>query len=370
VWSPDTYTPRHRVLIQTGKTIKGFSLTAFTSLQSGIRFTPMIAGDINGDGLSNDRAFIFAATSSTDSATAATSTALQKLIATGPRRVRSCLSGQLGTVARDNSCVGPWTATMNARVSYFKDLPRLGKRAAIALNLANPLAAADMLLHGNDSRGWGALTIPNPTLLYVRGFDAATQRFKYEVNPRFGATSPRTTSVLSPFRVTLDVRLDLGRSVEAQQVDINLRPPRGSQAPRANADTIKQRFLLGGLGSHAPQDVYGAVLYLKDSLALSADQITRLESARVPFRASIDSMYSVLSNDLASLPASFDADAAARRILDVGNTAWNVMHQQGVPIFQILTPTQAQLLHPFLLVTLRESTVTTYWAAMFGSRWK
>jgi hypothetical protein len=50
----------------------------------------------------------------------------------------------------------------------------------------NALAGLDQLLH-DDLRGWGQPSFPDRTLTYVRGFDAATQSFRYEINERFGA---------------------------------------------------------------------------------------------------------------------------------------------------------------------------------------
>ena len=37
----------------------------------------------------------------------------------------------------------------------------------------------------DDLRGWGQPSFPDRTLMYVRGFDQASQRFIYEINERF-----------------------------------------------------------------------------------------------------------------------------------------------------------------------------------------
>jgi len=356
-WSPDAWTPRHQIFLQTGKGMKGLAVSVTTILSSGVRFTPMIASDINGDGLANDRAFV-----------APSDTALQRLIASGPSAARHCLASQLGSIAKQSSCVGAWTSSMNARVAWYKDVPGMGQRAKFSLNLSNPLAAADILLHGDNLRGWGARAIPDQTLLYARGFDAATKQFTYQVNPRFGATSPRTTAVLSPFRVTLDVQLNLGRDVTKQQVEINLRPPRGVSAERATEDTIKRRFIAAP-GVDGPKDVYGLILYLKDSLALSRDQMARLEAARIPFRARIDTMYTELAHWLYTLPSSFDGAAAAARIKTVNTAAWGVMHDQGAVIQQIVTPAQLQLIWDPIRATLTRPLTAARWSSPSGGAW-
>jgi hypothetical protein len=283
--------------------------------------------------------------------------------------VRSCLMSQLDRIAKQNSCAGPWTSSMNARVGYVSDIPKLGRRANVSLNLANPLAGLDLLLHGNDDlHGWGAQALPDQTLLFVRGYDAAARTFTYEANPRFGATSPRTTAILNPFRITIDVQLDLGRDRAVQQVEINLRPPRGEKtATRASADTVKMRFL-SGVTSNGPQDVYKYILSIKDSLALSSDQIAKLEAARVTYRAKIDSMYTDLANYLVTLPPTFDGAAAAKRIRDVGTAAWQALADQGKPIQAIISPTQMQLLWQPVVITLTKYRPGSQWATG-DSRW-
>src|SRR5262249_23659162 len=59
----------------------------YGTLRSGLPYTPVVAGDVNGDGFANDRAFVF------------------------DGRSRACLQRQVGRIADRNSCEGPWTAT-------------------------------------------------------------------------------------------------------------------------------------------------------------------------------------------------------------------------------------------------------------------
>jgi hypothetical protein len=356
--SPEAYTPTHRFVLQTGKVMGSFIVSAFTSVQSGVRFTPLVASDINGDGLANDRAFVFA------------NPAVQSLIASGPKSARECLAAAVGSVAGENSCSAPWTTSMNARIAYWRGLPGVGSRATVALNIANPLAALDYAFHGQDGlRGWGSNANPDPYLLYVRGYDAAQQRFIYDVNSRFGSTSPRSATLANPFRLTLDVRMDVGESVERQQVKRNLRVTGGAVGSRANVDTIRMRFLTTG-AMNAPQDIYGHILYFKDSLALSASQIAYLENARKPFRAVIDSMYTELASYLAALPPVYDAGEPARRIRETSDAAWRVMHGEGRTITAVLSPAQLHLLAPPIVATLTRPYTGAHWYGAFGARWR
>lgn len=59
-WSSQAFTPRHQVVLQATRVFFGgaVGVTAAGRVQSGLRYTPFVSGDINGDGATNDRAFI------------------------------------------------------------------------------------------------------------------------------------------------------------------------------------------------------------------------------------------------------------------------------------------------------------------------
>ena len=71
----------------------------------------------------------------------------------------------------------------------------------------NLISGIDEVLHGeNGAHGWGAVRLPDPTLLFVRGFDQSTNSYIYSVNERFGSTAAsaaafrvRSTSVPGHF---------------------------------------------------------------------------------------------------------------------------------------------------------------------------
>jgi hypothetical protein len=106
--------------------------------------------------------------------------------------------------------------------------------------VANPLGAADLLLHGeNNLRGWGQTPFPDPQLLYVRGFDQATQRFRYEVNQRFGSTNPAFSPFRTPVTVTAQMRFDLGPTRERQNLTQQLNGGRRSQGIRLNEGMLR-----------------------------------------------------------------------------------------------------------------------------------
>ena len=164
--------------------------------RSGAAFVLVVAGDINGDGYSNDRAFIYSPATAGDSALSA---GMQQLLAGASSATRDCLSRQIGHIAERNSCHGPWSSTASLNLTLDRAKFRMPQRASISFSLSNPLGAADLAFNGSGHlKGWGQSPSPDQALLYVRGFDPMTQRFKYEVNQRFGATRPQFITLRSP----------------------------------------------------------------------------------------------------------------------------------------------------------------------------
>ena len=184
---------------------KGFELTSIGRLTSGMPFTPSVAGDVNADGARNDRAFI------PDPATAdpALAAAMTDLMAGASRSVRDCLEGQLGKVAARNSCRGPWQPSLDLQLNYKPRI--LEQRLTISRVTSNFLAGVDRLVHGQDDmHGWGQFTRPDATLLTVRGFDAGTSSYRYEVNERFGGISGTNGALVVPFQLGIQLRYVIG----------------------------------------------------------------------------------------------------------------------------------------------------------------
>jgi hypothetical protein len=138
----------------------------------------VVSSDINGDGFRNDRAFVF------DSATLGSAdpilaSGMRELLASGSSAARSCLGSQVGRIAARGSCQEPWSSTSNMTVGFNPIKFRLPQRLNLSLYVNNALGAADLLVHGEKNRrGWGQAINPDATLLFVRGFDPAAQRFR------------------------------------------------------------------------------------------------------------------------------------------------------------------------------------------------
>lgn len=295
--------------------------------QSGLPFTPLVSGDVNGDGLANDRAFI------------ADSPALRSLIASTSSNVAQCLSSQIGQAAARNSCEGPWTATMNAGLHIGTDYLR-SHRLDLAINFANPLAGLDQLLHGSNLRGWGGPAVPDQTLYTVRGFDPTQNRFVYDVNQRFGNTRPTSTTLRAPFRVTLDVGIDIAPALADQLLDRWLRAGRAGQpGTKLAAPELAKRF------ATTVPDPFVELLQQSDSLLLSSDQVKQLQSVDTRYRAHIDSTWNALGAYLAGLPDRYDGSAASRRVDDATDDLWEFSRVEVQDeLARILSPTQTAML--------------------------
>jgi hypothetical protein len=333
-WSSQAFFPRHQVVLQAARSFFGgkAGLTATGRVQSGLRYTPFVAGDINGDGASNDRAFIFDPSRVTDTAVAR---GLRDLMTGGSASARDCLNRQINTIAGRNSCVGPWTAAFNAAL-VIPRLPKTNGRMQATLNLANPLGGLDQLLHGSDKlHGWGSTPLIDGTLYQVRGFDPATRQFIYQVNPRFGSTNPSTSTLRSPFRITLDIRYDYGRNGEEQRLDLNLRIKPPLVGTRASADTIKTRYIKSGF-----TDLYSVILRFADSLALSRSQMEQIQGEQKVLLAKADTIYSGLAAYLVGLPSNYDVTEAVKHVTAANDSAWKTIYAESPFLRKLLEPRQ------------------------------
>ncbi len=336
-WSRSDIDYRHTFTLQAGVGFKYASVTLFGQVRSGAPFTPMVGSDVNGDGLSNDRAFIFNPATATDPQLAADTRAL---LASATPAVRHCLTSQFGTGAAQGSCEGPWTASVNGNVSINTyNLGGFWRRLNISLYFNNPLGGLDQLLHGSNLQGWGNAATPNPTLYFVQGFDAAHERFLYSVNPRFGDTRPSNT-IQAPFRVTLDVRLRYAPDIGVQQLDRWLRPGRdGMPGPKLSAVDLKRRY------SRNVPDAYRPILQESDSLLLTTEQLRRLSDLQKAYQARVDSVWTDLTNWMAALPDHFDVNAVMQRQESTIDEVWEMGRielQQELP--NVLSPVQIQML--------------------------
>jgi hypothetical protein len=210
----------------------------------------------------------------------------------------------------------------------------------VALNFANPLAGLDQLLHGSNLRGWGGPAVPDQILYTVRGFDATQNRFVYDVNQRFGNTRPTSTTLRAPFRMTLDVGLDIAPALSDQILDRWLRTGRaGAPGTKLSASELARRF------ATTVPDPFVELLQQSDSLILTNDEVKQLQSVGARYREHVDAQWSALGAYLAGLPEHYDASAASRRTDDTTDELWEFSRTEiQRSLSEILTPTQTAML--------------------------
>jgi hypothetical protein len=341
-WAAGANDARHIFVITSGfSTGKTGTVTLFARTQSGLPFTPLVQGDVNGDGRSGDRAYVPNPATTGDATLAAQ---LRTLLASGSPTARACLVDNLGRVAPRNGCRGPWTQSLN--VQWTPPLPsRWGYRVRPNVYMENVLAGIDQLVHGNSLRGWGSSAIPDPVLLVPRGFDAANNRFNYDVNPRFADTRPTRTLLRNPFRIVIDFSFELSTDYSLQKLRRAVEPVKGPTGwERRSADSLTA-FYLG-----RTSDIYKLLVEQSDSLFLSKAQVASLDSADAIFSKQVRDVYVPLGAFLAR-----GQGGAGKAELDSANAAekayWKVFWVQPEIAAAIVTPSQRELV-PFLKAML------------------
>lgn len=299
-WSRSSFERRHVWVATVNYPFNlGLELTAFGRMTSGSPFTPMVNADINGDGSRNDRAFLFDPAAANDPVVAQ---GMSRLLSTVPGSVRECLTKQLGGIAARNSCIGIWQPSLDLQLNWRPNFLHLNRRLAVSFLTVNFLGGLDQMLHGqNNLRGWGQFRGQDNTLLYVRGFDPATNAYKYEVNERFGATRNGANGITVPFQIGVQARYTLGPDRMREMINGMIRGGGGQGggfggfgggAAGAGGNAAGGNAGAGMLAGLAFNPV-SAVLQLKDSLKLTEQQVAAL----TPLSDSIATKTSALTKE-------------------------------------------------------------------------
>ncbi|MGQ0641074.1 MAG: carboxypeptidase regulatory-like domain-containing protein [Gemmatimonadaceae bacterium] len=282
-WSTSDFERRHSFVGSlTWPFGQALEITAFGRVTSGAPFTPLVGADINGDGARNDRAFLFDPAAASDPGVAA---GMQRVLASAPNAVRECVTAQLGQVAARNSCTGVWQPSLDFQLNWRPSFWGLNRRLAVSVLTVNTLGGLDELLHGTKNlRGWGQFRGQDNTLLYVRGFDAAAQTYRYEVNERFGAARSGANGIRVPFQLGINARYTLGPDrmrdmIQTMRGGMGGGPGGGGRGPGGPAAGGATRAMGpdGIADMAAAANPVTAVIQMKDSLALTDEQIAILK---------------------------------------------------------------------------------------------
>jgi hypothetical protein len=341
-WARSGLDSRHQISYGIGYNMWGWVNVNWNgAFRSGTPFTPTVAGDINGDGYSNDRAFIFDPRDTDDPVLASE---MQQLLDGAGGRTRECLDRQVGRLAERNSCQGPWisSASLNIRLDPVKF--RMPQRAQIQFSLSNPLGAADLVMNGSRNlRGWGQSFTPDQALLYVRGFEPSARRYRYEVNQRFGATRPAFNTLRNPVVLTASLRFDVGPTRERQQLlqqlDLGRRVP-GSKYPES---------LLRSIGKSGIPNAMTQILRQQDTLKLSADQADSIATLNRRYTISVDSIWLPVGKSLAAMPNEYDDGEAYEQYIRAREATADLMMRYAPLVKGILTPSQRRKLPPTVM---------------------
>jgi len=335
-WAPNPLDARHVIVLSGGfSTSKTGSVTLFSRLQSGLPFTPIVQGDVNGDGRGGDRAFIPDPAHESDPVLAAQ---LKSLLTSGSGTARDCLRQNLGQVVQRNGCRGPWTQSLD--ISWRPPIPgKFVARVTPNVFLQNVLAGLDQWVHGSSNlRGWGSPSLPDPTLLVPRGFDASQKRFLYDVNARFADTRPANTVLRNPFRIVVDVSLNLSTDYDLQQLRRAVEPVKGPEGwIRRSADSLTTFYLSN------TSDIHKVLMAESDSLFLSATQMSALRRADSVYSARVRAVYAPLGAYLAkgnggAGKAELDSVQATQK------EYWKIFWEQPEIADSIITPVQRELI--------------------------
>ncbi|HET7187378.1 MAG TPA: hypothetical protein VFI52_04455, partial [Gemmatimonadaceae bacterium] len=353
--APGDFDVRHQVIASLGtdRLPRGMNIALYARFSSGLPYTPRINGDVNGDGLGNDRAFVFDPARVGDAKVASD---MRALLAGAPSGARECLMAQLGRAAEQNSCRGPWTSMINARIGIYNRFGFTRRQFHAVLHLTNPAGGLDQLLHGsNGLHGWGGGALPDPTLLTVRGFDPTAKRFQYEVNPRFGSTESTRRIAAVPFRITLDLSFDLGEPMMKQLAGRLMNPGRrGHAGPRMDVDSMVAKL------RRNVTDPYEAILDESDSLLVTRDQSDSLKKEQIRYKAHVDSTWRAALAPLVAMGDDYDGNVAMHIIDDATEKAWLAARDEVLVLERILSPLQMRLAPfpiPWLVQAKGKSTV-------------
>ncbi|MDB4908845.1 MAG: hypothetical protein JWO05_3629 [Gemmatimonadetes bacterium] len=301
-WGTSDLERRHAIISILNIPVRtGVELGFVTRLTSGGAYTPLVNGDVNGDGARNDRAFVFAPSAAPDTALR---NGMQRLYGATDARARSCLMRQEGTIATRNSCALPWTTSFDLQLTTRPEAFGLKQRLTLSLQAINTLAAVDQLLHGADAlRGWGQAAIPDRTLLLARGFDPQEKRFQYQVNEHFGSSAGARSAFRTPFQLVLQARMLLGHDP--------------AQNPLASADgkALSVADWKARLVNQVPNPMK-LLLDQADSLQLSLTplQVARLTTLNDALTTHLDSVVTAIATMLSAAGPRPDPGAIAPKI--------------------------------------------------------
>jgi hypothetical protein len=190
----------------------------------------------------------------------------------------------------------------------------------------------------------------------------ATQRYKYEVNQRFGATNPQFSAFRAPVTLTAMLRFDVGPTREKQLLTQQLN--RGRTLPGQKLPEQMVRAIYGQGGGIA--NPLATILRQQDSLKLTAKQADSIAALNRWYTIRNDSIWAPVAKHLGALPDRYDEDDAYDRYMRARRATVDILMKIGPEVKGLLTDEQRRKLPPFVssylepryLASIRSGTAT------------
>ncbi len=325
---------RHQFQAELARSFGALSVSLWTRVASGTPITPLVSGDVNGDGVGqNDRAFI-----PDPRSTNPDDEAFWRGVGQMPVRIEQCLARQAGGAARRASCRSSWA--MSSALSATLDLRLVFRRlhdGEVSMYVDEPLAwIASRLGAAPPLPTFGESTTDN-VLLRTNGISAAQRQFRYAVNPLFGQPSVRLSSVRRGPALTLSVRLPLSPSIQSQQLDRwLLRTGVGNSVP---TEELARR-----LARNVP-NLYDQML-ADDELDLSSSQKSVVQQWQTELGRALWDIWLSAARELTARHRTAAKSALLERVQEAADLAWEANRLSARRLRDILSPIQETLL-PF-----------------------
>lgn len=325
---PTSTDVRHQLLMMGGMYLPYVTLSAYVKLRSGLPYTPIVGGDVNGDGYANDRAFIDPADQ-----------------LAGDKSAVDCLRSAAGRMVGTNGCRGPWQGTAIVRLEAQGQNIGLSKRATLSLIANNPLA-------GIGSKHWGGASGVDPVAYHVTGFSATKQAFQLEPNAHFGRPAYVQNAIVS-----LQVSIDLSKATDEQMFN------RSTEEASRHADSeIERVAAVQARYARSVPDVYQAILEESDSLFLSRAQFDSLTSADGPYRQRMDSTWHVLGEAIV-INAEHRTSAELLEFSRATSDSAEAITMRERPLIRrILSPSQMPYLPEFVADLMNGKSIRMYYS--------
>ena len=161
----------------------------------------------------------------------------------------------------------------------------------------------------------------------------------YQVNQRFGSTSPATSAARNPVTVTALVRVDVGPARERQDLVRALDRGRNAPGQKVTSAEIKAAYASAGL-----INPMATILRASDSLRLTGRQADSIATLNRWYVVRLDSIWSPVARDYAELPDQYDRGGAYDRYRRAREASVDLIIRVAPSINSLLTAEQRRKL--------------------------